>query len=94
MPRKELVPEINFAFMKLQITCQQATKMISMKEERKLSFKNNIKLMMHLFICTACKLFYKQNKLLKKTFTRLHKHSNASLTAEEKQQIITSLEEN
>lgn len=80
--------------MKLMITCKQATKMISMKEEGKLSFKENLKLLLHLFICAACKLFYKQNKLLKKTFTRLQKQNTAALTAEEKQQIITALEEN
>ena len=77
--------------MKIMITCQQATDMVSKKEEGKLSFLNSIQLWYHLFICTVCKLFYRQNELIIKNTHSLAADDNASLTPEQKALMIEAI---
>lgn len=77
--------------MKLMITCRQATDFISKKEEGKLSLAQSIQLIYHLFICSFCKLFYRQNKIITKETGNLHKHDEASLTQPQKQEMITAI---
>lgn len=74
--------------MKMMITCKQATDMVSKKEEGKLSFLNKIQLWFHLFICTVCKLFYRQNELIIKNASGLSADDDASLTPEQKSLMI------
>lgn len=78
--------------MGLHIDCKTATKMIAQKEDGKLSLKERIQLIIHLFICKVCSLFYKQNKVLVKSVPLLQKISAASLSEKEKQQMIEVLE--
>lgn len=78
--------------MSLHIDCKTATKMIAQKEEGKLSLKQRIQLIIHLFICKVCALFYKQNKVLVKSVPLMQKKSAASLSEKEKQQMIEVLE--
>lgn len=78
--------------MSLHIDCKTATKMIAQKEEGRLSAKQHIQLILHLFICKICSLFYKQNKVLVKSVPLLQKKSAASLSEKEKQQMIEVLE--
>lgn len=46
------------------ITCKQASYLTSRKEEGKLSFKEKMKLGMHLGMCRICKLFSSQNQYI------------------------------
>ena len=46
----------------MAITCKEAVDFISKKEEGKLSFRQRLQLRYHLFVCSLCRLFYKQNK--------------------------------
>lgn len=78
--------------MGLHIDCKTATKMIAQKGDGKLSLKERIQLMIHLFICKICSLFYKQNKVLVKSVPLMQKKSAASLSEKEKQQMIEVLE--
>ncbi len=78
--------------MGLMITCKDATHLISKKEEKKLSAKQNIKLLLHLFLCKVCNFFFKQNKVLISSVSVLEKNSTVSLSTNEKQKMIEVLE--
>ncbi|MCU0320787.1 MAG: hypothetical protein MUE72_00140 [Chitinophagaceae bacterium] len=78
--------------MKMHIDCKTATKIISQKEEGRLSLKQRIQLIYHFYICSVCKLFYKQNKVLIKSVPLMQKKSSAVLSPIEKQQMIEVLE--
>lgn len=74
------------------ISCKEATDFISRKEEDKLTFRQRWQLWQHLAVCTFCRLFYKQNKVFIKNASHLHEHTGATLTPEEKEKLITALE--
>jgi len=75
------------------ITCKEATTFISLKEERKLSVKQQIQLWLHLGICSLCKLFYRQNKIITQHAARLQEHTQAELSPEEKTIMINKINE-
>ena len=58
--------DVNFTEVKkmmmkyLMISCKEATFLTAKKEEGKLSFREKLKLMFHLSMCTYCKRFEKQ----------------------------------
>jgi len=79
--------------MKWSITCKEATRIISQKEEGKITFKQRLQLWKHLGICSLCKLFYKQNKIITQHATHLHEHIDATLTPAEKETIINKMQE-
>lgn len=58
------------------ISCKKATTFIVKKEEGKLTIKQRLQLWLHLSICSFCKLFLKQNKLISS-----HLHNNSRLIA-------------
>jgi hypothetical protein len=80
--------------MKTMITCKEATDFISRKEEGKLSLTQRLQLRMHLYICSFCKLFYRQNKIIKNRVAELHKHVDISLTFVQKEAMIEALTDN
>ncbi len=77
--------------MKVMITCQQATKFISQREEGRLSIGKMFQLWYHLGICGICKIFNRQNKIIIQNAPHVHEHINASLTPSEKETIIAAL---
>ena len=79
--------------MKWMISCKQATDFISRKEEGKLSPVQRMQLWLHLGVCTFCKLFYKQNKIITQQATHLHEHTTAQLSNAEKETIINRINE-
>ena len=77
---------------KLMISCRQATEMLAKKEEGKLSFANRLRLLYHIFICTCCKTFNKQDKLIVKHLKHFNDNApDISLSAHEKNEIVESL---
>ncbi|HRI20260.1 MAG TPA: hypothetical protein PLA68_04880 [Panacibacter sp.] len=74
------------------ITCKEATKFISQKEEGKLSLRQRWQLWMHLGVCAVCRIFERQNKVIIKNAPHLHEHLNASLSVLEKESIVAALE--
>lgn len=78
--------------MKWMITCKQATEFIIKREEGKLPLKNHALLWLHMGICGLCKLFAKQSKLIGKNCGNMAEHVSESLSAEDKEQLINSLE--
>jgi len=81
-----------FSKFAAMISCKEATKFISEREEGKLTFHQRWQLWQHLAICTFCRLFNKQNKVLINSVPHLHDHNDALLTQSEKEFIISSLE--
>lgn len=75
------------------ISCKQATDFISKKEEGKLSVKQILQLWLHLGVCSFCKLFYKQSKIIASQATHLHDHLDIKLSQPEKDAIIKKIEE-
>jgi hypothetical protein len=49
----------NYGWM---ISCKQATMLITIHEQQSLSFKQQLALKFHLFVCKVCKLFQIQSK--------------------------------
>ncbi|HWB24470.1 MAG TPA: hypothetical protein VG738_03275 [Chitinophagaceae bacterium] len=79
--------------MKLEITCKQATEFIVKREEGKLSLKNRVLLWLHFGVCSFCKLFSKQSRLIGKNAKHIHQHLTETLTPEEKEKIVLSLQQ-
>jgi len=79
--------------MKWMISCKEATNFISRKEEGKLSLKQRMQLWLHLGVCSFCKLFYKQNKIIIRQASHLHEHETAQLSNADKEAIITRINE-
>lgn len=78
--------------MKWQITCKQATEFVIQRQEGKLSLKNRYRLWLHMGICSFCKLFKAQANFIAKNSRHVHEHITESLSAEEKEKIIASLQ--
>ena len=74
------------------ISCKEATKYISQREEGKLTFHQRWQLWQHLAICAVCRLFSKQNKVIINTMPHIDDYNDALLTKSEKESIITALE--
>ena len=73
------------------ITCKNATYLISKKEDGKLGLLDRLKLHLHLGICNACKLFEKQSWFIKLNAQNSHEHITASLSTEAKEKIELAL---
>ena len=52
--------------MSMKITCKQAVHYISKKEEGKLSAVQRFALWRHLAVCSLCRIFSQQNKIIAK----------------------------
>ena len=51
------------------ISCKHASELMSKQADQKLSFKEEVALKLHLFICESCEKFRGQIKLLREAFT-------------------------
>jgi flagellar biosynthesis/type III secretory pathway chaperone len=74
------------------ISCKEATKFISQKEEGKLSLQQRWQLWQHLAVCAVCRLFNIQNKVIINGASHLHDYNDALLTESEKESLIAALE--
>ena len=74
------------------ITCKEATRYISRKEEGRLSIKQQAQLWMHLAVCSICRLFRQQNSIIITSTRKIEEDSNTALSDHEKQKIIQILE--
>ena len=64
---------------------------ISKKEENKLNISQWIQLKLHLGICSLCRLFEEQNKMIAKAFAYYKETNTILLPEEKKQQIIEAV---
>lgn len=71
--------------------CKEATLLALQKEERKLTFKEQLKLKMHLMYCDACKQFIHQSAIINKAMQQakdaLMKHPPQKLSEASKAKI-------
>ncbi len=79
---------------RMMFSCKKATEMIEKNSIVGLSFPENIQLKMHTAICTACKKYESQSKIIDLVLAQIHKISNQNLilSKEKKEEIITVLE--
>lgn len=71
------------------MNCKKATALSVKSAEEKLNRSDRFKLAFHLFICSYCRIFDKQNKLIN---AALRKRSDYNtLTAEEKESLRIAL---
>jgi hypothetical protein len=80
-----------YLFKKTVLNCKQATLLSLKKEEGKISFGENIKLIYHLLYCKYCKRFIKQSSIINhlgETINEsLFSHPTNILPAESKENI-------
>lgn len=75
------------------ISCKQAVDFISKKEEGKLTFRQRTQLLSHLVICSFCRAFDKQNRLLSSIYRKRPVSIETTLKAEEKAAIVKAVED-
>lgn len=84
----------------LNVNCRQASRLISEAMDRELSFMERLGLRLHLMICTACRAWRRQVRLIRLAMRKLDERDSATastldqarLTPEARQRIRTVLE--
>ena len=71
----------------MNISCLQATFLSSKKEAGQTTFVENIKLSLHFSICTGCKMFASQSKIISKNAKNASEFSEETLSLEKKKSI-------
>lgn len=77
----------------IHITCKKATYLVSKKEEHRLTLSEWAKLQLHLAICSYCKQFQKQTKIIGENATLAHKYRDLKLSDAIKSIIIQNLKD-
>ena len=70
------------------ISCRQSTEWVIKKEHGKLSVKENLQLLSHLSICSICKLFAQQSKLINKAISKTGDLIKVSFSPAEKKDLF------
>ncbi|TAJ13953.1 hypothetical protein DMA11_07110 [Marinilabiliaceae bacterium JC017] len=81
---------------KIMITCEEATYLISKKQQDKLSHAERLKLFMHLIMCRYCYRFASQVTLITKAIKRLkrrieNKQIKIKLTEEQQLRLNSAI---
>ena len=77
--------------MKLTISCKEASDFISRQEEKKLSPLQVLQLWLHLGVCSFCRLFKRQNKILTHATEQMQHYYDVSLSQFQKDSLIEAL---
>lgn len=72
----------------MMISCEDATKLVVMKSDEKLSGWDKFRLAFHLAMCKFCSLFQKQNSIIDEAVKELDDHSHVHLPKNAKQRIV------
>ncbi|MCU0439965.1 MAG: hypothetical protein MUC49_18930 [Raineya sp.] len=79
---------------KILLTCKKATELVEKKQNKRISFVENIQLKLHIWICKACAIYEKQSKIIQ---SFLHKISSnqatQKLSEESKKKILENLKD-
>ncbi|MBP6343590.1 MAG: zf-HC2 domain-containing protein [Candidatus Omnitrophica bacterium] len=73
------------------VSCREATKLMSLAMERKLTWKESILVKIHLSVCDACKLFSKQIHGLRHLLKGYRPQNEQQLPAGAKERIKKNL---
>ena len=68
--------------MKFHINCREATTLVLLGEERRLSLSERLALRLHLVICRACPRFVGQVRLMHKAMGQWRSYRNAGIDDE------------
>jgi hypothetical protein len=72
------------------LSCAKAAEYLNLREEKALSFKQNLQLNIHLLACKTCKAFASQSETIKKMF-RQHQSEATSETQNKNLPLIESI---
>lgn len=80
------------------LTCKDATRLISERQERPLGFRERLGLRMHILMCVYCRRFERQIELMRKAMRVLGRRvradtEGADLTPEARERIRKALAE-
>jgi hypothetical protein len=78
------------ALQTIMLSCAKAAEYLNLREEKALSFKQNLQLNMHLLACKTCKAFASQSETIKKMF-RQHQSEATSETQNKNLPLIESI---
>lgn len=79
---------------KILLTCKKAAELVERKQNKRISFKENIQLKLHLWICKACAVYEKQSKIIQNLLQKVvQKSSTEKLSEESKKKILESLKD-
>lgn len=78
----------------IMITCKEATHLISIRDEEKLSFYVNFKLKLHIILCKTCFYFAKHVEILKISLKNIVNDKNVSFSDEKKEALKKVIKEN
>lgn len=76
---------------KWMISCDDATRLMAYREEKRMGLSTWLKLRVHTFLCVFCRRFEKQMKLLRRESR--HLHSSEELKPEAREKIRNLLRE-
>ena len=69
---------------RLHINCRSATFLISKKDERAITFFENLQLQLHLKVCSLCRLFKIQSSFILRNIKQQPSNTNLSKATKEK----------
>ena len=84
------------ALQTIMLSCAKATEYLNLREEKTLSFRQNMQLNMHLLACKTCKAYESQSETIKKMFKQYHSEADTEVKSEAKstnQKEIETLKE-
>ena len=73
-----------------KISCKEAVEYILKKEEGKLTLKQRVSLWRHLTICSLCRIFSAQNKLINES-AKLERTAQPKLSQQQKEEIVRNI---
>jgi hypothetical protein len=76
------------------ITCKEATHLISIQDEEKLSLSTKLKLKLHLMLCKTCLYFAKHIEVLKSSIKNMVNDPNISFSENKKIELEKKIKEN
>jgi len=76
------------------ITCKEASHLISIQDEEKLSLSTKLKLRLHLMLCKTCMYFAKHIEILKSSVKNLVNDPNISFSETKKMEFEKKIKEN
>jgi hypothetical protein len=81
----------------MMISCKRATELVEIQFEKKLSFKQQFQLKLHLILCKVCDIYANQSQKLNQILAQVVKQKVNKTSKEDSQQlkgkIIKKLEE-
>lgn len=83
--------KFKFYYKYLGLTCQEASLLISKRQETKLTTKEKLKLRFHLSICEPCSRFAQQVVILEASLSRFFKSSGTQQFSSKKKAALEKL---